>query len=96
MTLRRTPLHHQALQLIRDGQIVWQEALSSDEKDGVPRRSAGFRYVNDARLRPDLLVAAWEMRQAHLITVADGHLSITPFGSQRLSEWDATKVRRYA
>jgi hypothetical protein len=91
--LHRTLVHHEALGLVRDARIVWREAVRGEEKDGVARPPAGFSFRDGDRIAAATLVALWEMRHAHLIAVMDGHLTLTPAGWDRLSEWDETKQR---
>lgn len=91
--LHRTPVHHEALELVRDRRIVWREALRGEEKDGVPRPPAGFSFSDGDRLAAATLVALWEMQHAHLIAVHGNYLTLTDAGWGRLSEWDDTKQR---
>lgn len=93
MTLHRTPVHHEALGLIRDGRVVWRPtdppSLSSTT---APRRSAGFSHVGGKRLDHGMLVALYELQANRFIAVVDDVAGLTADGRARLSEWDASKA----
>lgn len=94
MSLHRTPVHPKALRMVRDGQVRWRPADPRVEGKPSPRRPAGFARPNGGRLEPSVLVALWELLQAHLIAVDVRTVSLTEDGEVRLSEWDGTRTVR--
>ena len=91
MTLHRTPVHRDALDLVRRGQFMWRAAGTS-KTVGVPCMPAGFAYSNGRRLAPgELLVALYELRDARLLHVDGALVRLTADGQARLAEWDATR-----
>lgn len=79
--------------MVRDGRVKWRsEEPAPPSKAPVPRQPAGFVQATGGRLEPHLLVALWELRHAHLITVDGAVVLLTVDGRARLSEWDATRA----
>lgn len=94
MTLHRTPIHHEALRLIRDGRVVWRPAdPPSSKAQPAPHRSAGFAYAAGKRLDHSMLVALYELRAHRFVAVVDDVAGLTADGWARLSEWDSTRAR---
>jgi hypothetical protein len=89
--LHRTPVHHEALRLIRDGRVVWRPT-DPPSSTPTPRRSAGFSYLGGKRLGHGMLVALYELRANRFIAVVDDDAGLTADGRARLSEWDSTKA----
>lgn len=61
MAIRFTPIHLQALALVRDGRIAWRNGT---------RRVGGFGHAGGPRISPGFdLVALYELWDAQLIVV---------------------------
>lgn len=85
MKLHRTPVHHTAAEMVRNGAIRWQV--------GKTAGGGWFIHANGAFPAAEVLVALAEMRQAHLIERSGTDVVLTEAGEARLSEWDATRMR---
>lgn len=83
MTLHRTPVHHTAALMVRDGAIRWQAGKCVGD--------GWFVHASGEFPAPELVVALAELRQAALIVRAGPDLSLTELGKLRLAEWDATR-----
>lgn len=84
MTLHRTPVHHYALENVRDGRIRWQ----------VGRTAGGgwFTYANGQLADQSMLVALGEMWRERLIGRRGPDVVLTETGATRLAEWDAIRA----
>lgn len=85
--LHRTPVHAVMLRAVWEGRITW------DQKVGPACNTGGFRWSNGARLQPgDDLVALYELRDAGLILVSAGGVTVSCEGAARLAEWEQVRA----
>lgn len=81
--LHRTPDHKTALRAVWEQHIVWDLAV------GPTGNGGGFRWANGNRIQPgNDLVAPYQLRDAGLIKVGEGTVSLTTAGLDRLAEWE--------
>ena len=84
MTLHRTPVHHTALVMARDGRVEWQT--------GKTVGNGWFTIAGGEFPPPELVVALWELLREKLIVKRGPDVALTDAGKARLAEWDATRT----
>lgn len=84
MTLHRTPVHHQALELVDKGRIGW--------RIGKAVGGGWFTYTDGQLADQPMLVALGEMLRERLIMRRGPDVELTEAGRGRLAEWDATRA----
>lgn len=91
MTLDRTSVRHQALQMVRNRTVVWQQSTPAGIE---PVRSAGFAHASGGRVADlHLLIALCEAEDEGWIVRRGLTVSLTDAGRQVLSVWARAQVR---
>lgn len=86
-------MHHRVLEMVRDRRVMWRETEPArKDKPTMLRRSAGFALAAGGWLEVEQLVALYELRRNHLITVDGAVVLLSADGRARLAEWDTTRA----